>query len=296
MTEMDHEEPGLEGSEQPGAEQQEKLQWLAHGDSAFDREDYGRALECYHQASMLDKRDSKVWSNLGLCFSNLGYKREAWRSFKLALQVAEDDHMPLWYAGEFLCEMEDYPLATVLLSRYVQLESDPEYLAEARTLLEEAQGHLGRGDDLEALEDELTAGLSEGGMSISSEEGETPSIQIDTSGRAGKSANSLMSAWRGRGSLAAALAGTDSQRLTGASTVSDSQVHGPEADEETEGSADEAAEDEIIWDDASRSGFVADLGLQLSGFAGRCSFCSTMIPTDAPYCYVCKRPHFYEQE
>ncbi len=292
--------PGVRGEDTPAVEAAPqdpvKLQWVERGNEAFDAEQYEHALECYHQASMLDQRDSKVWSNLGLCYSNLGFDREAWRSFKLALQVSEGDFMPLWYAGEFLSEMGDHALASVLLSRYVQLETDPEYLADARALLAEARSHLGQGDDLAALEDELTAGLTEGGLRVSSDEGETPSIELDTTGRSGKAANSLMAMWRGRGSVAAALAGTDSLRLTGASTVSDTQVHGSETDETPEGSAAEAGEEEIIWDDAERGGFVADLGLQLSGFAGKCSFCSTMIPTDAPYCYVCKRPHLYAQE
>ena len=41
--------------------------------------------------------------------------------------------------------------------------------------------------------------------------------------------------------------------------------------------------------------FVATLTLQLEGTDARCQNCSTRIPLDAPFCYHCLAPHFYEE-
>lgn len=108
---------------------------LAAGHEAFDGEDYARALDCYHRASVLDGSDAKVWGMVGLAYANLDLPREAWRSFKLALVCDPEDLDTQWYAAEFLYNIEDFVLARLLLERYVTRETDPARLEEAEEML-----------------------------------------------------------------------------------------------------------------------------------------------------------------
>lgn len=64
-----------------------------------------------------------------------------------------------------------------------------------------------------------------------------------------------------------------------------------------ESTDDEDEDDDFgddIYDDDSEAEFIASLGLELTGMLEKCSKCSTGLPTDAPYCYSCLAPHFYE--
>lgn len=115
----------------------QKRRLLAAGDEAFDAEDYSRAVDCYHRATILDGSDSRAWALLGLAFANLELNREAWRSYKLALVCDSEDLDTIWYAAEFLFNIEDFLLGKLLLERYVSRESDAEKLAEAAEMLAE---------------------------------------------------------------------------------------------------------------------------------------------------------------
>jgi hypothetical protein len=296
-----HDQHGNWGEEPPQIDPMvAKAQWVERGDRAFDEEDYETALEAYHAATLLDGRDAKLWGSLGLAYSNLDLKKEAWRSFKLALQVnSEALATPLWYAGEFLYNVGDYPLAAVLISRYIEMERDPEYVAEARKLLAEAKSHF-RGLDLGALESELAHGLQSPGAQPQVEEGETPQLVLDTSGAGSKVSSSLMGMWRGgtRDKGTATFSMSTSSNFAGTSSPAPGQgaAQAPPPGDDVEMGESAAPGEELVWDDAEHDGFIADLDLQLSGFTGKCSNCSLQIPRDAPYCYACKRPHFYNED
>jgi tetratricopeptide (TPR) repeat protein len=119
---------------------------LAAGNQAFDDEDYARALDCYHRASVLDGSDARVWGMIGLAYANLELHREAWRSFKLALVCDPEEMDTQWYAAEFLYNIEDFFLARLLLERYVTRETDAERLAEAEEMLADVR-RLATDDD-----------------------------------------------------------------------------------------------------------------------------------------------------
>jgi tetratricopeptide (TPR) repeat protein len=153
----------------PGNDAQLKQQLLADGHGAFDAGDYTRALDYYHRAALLDNGDPAAWTGLGLCFSNLDFPREAWRSYLLALSIEPRNPDALWYASEFLFELEDLPLADLFLGHYLAVEQDADKLAEARQLRAEIHAEaearglslgLDRGDEAAAvLESEGNAEL-----------------------------------------------------------------------------------------------------------------------------------------
>ena len=119
-----------------------RAELITAGDEAFDAEDYERALECYHRASVLDGSDPDIWAYLGLTFSNLDFPREAWRSYKLALTADPEHTDTLWYAAEFLANLEDYVLAKIMLERYILRETDANQLSLARELLQAVSQHV----------------------------------------------------------------------------------------------------------------------------------------------------------
>jgi len=125
-----------------------KLRLIEAGNDAFDSEDYMRALDCFHRASVLDGSDGSVWCTLAMAYANLDMPREAWRSYKLALLADPDDTETLWYAAEFLFNLEDFSIARVFLERYIALEGDVRKQAEARELLKEAILQVGDDDDI----------------------------------------------------------------------------------------------------------------------------------------------------
>jgi tetratricopeptide (TPR) repeat protein len=140
---------GLLSRRQLGPEQQEKKErLLGAGHEAFDEEQYARALDCYHRASLLDAADSDVWTALGMAYANLDLHREAWRSYKLALICDPDNVDALWYAAEFLFNMEDFLLAKAILERYIPLEAEVQRRAEADELLSEVLRQIGDDDDI----------------------------------------------------------------------------------------------------------------------------------------------------
>jgi hypothetical protein len=114
-----------------------KEQLLADGHEAFDASDFMRALDFYHRAALLDANDIAVWTALGLTFSNLDFPREAWRSYLLALNIEPSNANALWYAAEFLYEVEDLSLADLFLGNYLMVEEDPEKQQEGRQLRDE---------------------------------------------------------------------------------------------------------------------------------------------------------------
>jgi tetratricopeptide (TPR) repeat protein len=232
-------------SAKPAKEKLDQAELLKLGDTAFDNEDFERALDYYHRVTVLDGQNAAAWAALAMTYYNMDFPREAWRSYKLALQADPENTATLWYAAEFLYNMEDYVLAKALLDRYVERETDADRLAEAKDMLVEAERELAaRGADESAVE----------------------------------------------------------------------RRHGP-ADEEDEDEDDELPEgfeyededkaddvgDEDFDDDLSdgfeddEASFVATLTLQLTGYDAECDNCSTRIPLDAPYCYVCLAPHFYDE-
>jgi len=138
---------GLLGRRKLGPDQLENKQRLIEaGHTAFDAENYARALDCYHRASVIDSADSQIWTALGMAYANSDLHREAWRSYKLALVCDPDNIDALWYAAEFLFNLEDFRLARVLLERYVGLEEDERRREEAREMLAEAVRQIGDDD------------------------------------------------------------------------------------------------------------------------------------------------------
>lgn len=126
----------------------QKKRLLAAGDGAFDTEDFARALDCYHRASLLDGSDPVVWTSLGLAYANLDLVREAWRSYKLALIADGEALDTLWYAAEFLYNVEDFIVARPLLERYISLEDDPQRREEAMEMLAEVVRLIGDDDEI----------------------------------------------------------------------------------------------------------------------------------------------------
>ncbi len=112
------------------------------GEQALDAEDFRKALDLLNKASQLNPDEVEVWNMLGLTYQALGHDREAWRSYKFALRADPDSTNALWYAAQFLHEREDYPLALSFITRYIELESDPEELKEAESLREDIKYHL----------------------------------------------------------------------------------------------------------------------------------------------------------
>ncbi len=226
---------------------------LAEGNTAFDDDEFERALDCFHRASLVDGSDPEVWNLLGLTYTNLDFNQEAWRSFKLALQIAPDNLNSLWYSGEFLFGIEDMALTGLVLSRYVELEKDESKRNEALEMLKEAQLELKESDDSGSptqfsaenydLADEAEDADEFDGFEIDSDDDDDG--DADGFGDSG---------------------GLD--------------------DEEFDGIEDS----EILDDDQ----FVAHLSLQLERADSKCNTCQTAIPVDAPYCYSCKAPNFYE--
>jgi tetratricopeptide (TPR) repeat protein len=49
-----------------------------------------------------------------------------------------------------------------------------------------------------------------------------------------------------------------------------------------------------VADEGEPLPFEAVLSLKLTGFDSKCEGCSAAIPYDAPFCYICKLPHFYQ--
>lgn len=215
-----------------------KRELMAKGDEAFDADEYEKALDFYHRATVLDGQDVQAWNALGLTYYNLDFPREAWRSYKLALHVDPDNLDALWYAAEFLYNMEDYLLAKAFLTRYLEREVDPERLSSAKTMLEETEIGIAKSQEEEQADDD--------------EEDEEP----------------------------------DDEDLPEGFEVED--------DEDEDDEDEDYLDDDELMDDEDET-FVATLTLQLEGTDARCQNCSTRIPLDAPYCYHCLAPHFYEE-
>lgn len=223
-----------------------KEQLMAAGDSAFDDEDFEKALDYYHRATVLDGQDPAAWTALAMTYFNMEFPQEAWRSYKLALRADPDNTSTMWYASEFLFNMEDYELARALLERYVEREVDPERLLEAKDMLSECLR-------------EITVR----GGSVQSKGAPKPASDDDDDD------------W----------------------DEDDEIPEGFEVDEDDEDQDDEDDLDDEFDEDAfddDDDTFVATLMLQLTGQDAQCANCATRIPTDAPYCYNCLAPHFYE--
>jgi tetratricopeptide (TPR) repeat protein len=159
-----------------------KQQLMADGHEAFDAADYTRALEFYHRAALLDSSDGGVWTSIGLTFNNLEFPRETWRSYLLALQMDPRNADALWYAAEFLFEIEDLPLADLFLGHYLNVEADSEKQNEARQLRREihaeaqARGVVLEQDRAQAAE-EVLEGTPNAELLQEGDEGSSPEVE-----------------------------------------------------------------------------------------------------------------------
>lgn len=251
MAQSEIEELGEGAGAAGGAQTKEQL--MAAGNAAFDADDYERALEYYHQATVLDGADAAAWNALAMTYYNMDFPREAWRSYKLALRADAENLQTLWYAGEFLFNMEDYTLSKMLLSHYVELETDPERAAEARALIVEAEELLG---------EEGESGGSKPGLPATGGEDEEEQDEEE---------------------LPEGFGYEDEH----------DEDEGEDDGEAEDESDDEGYGEEEDLEDDDAEVFVAGLGLQLTGTEAKCDSCGTGIPLDAPHCYRCLAPHFY---
>ena len=232
------------------------------GNEALDNDDYKLALECFHKITILDGADANGWNMLGVCFSNLEFAREAWRSYMLALAADPENLDALWYAAEFLSTMEDFELARLMLSRYIELESDEERLEEAREELDEINRQLGDNraprSPVVVADDELDE------MEIDAEEDE-----VD---------------------IPDGYAVDDDEE--GDDLPMDFTEDIEEFDEPV--TEDFEEDDNTGMSDEEEEAFVASVTLQLTGIAMNCRNCGAALPADAPYCFSCKSICFYE--
>jgi len=242
---MDESQELLQRSKLTAKQQQAKADLLAAGNEAFDAEKYERALECFHRASVIDGSDAEVWSSLGLTYANLDFPQEAWRSYKLALYNDPEHRDTLWYAGEFLFNMEDFELAKLLLERYIRVEGDESRREEAREILTEVNLQLGVDEDQSTLLESVEA------------------------------ADEL----------------EEDQEVPEGFVVDDEA-----GDEGVWEDEDADYDDEELSLEEGEGGFIASLNLELTGMKATCSHCAAGLPQDAPYCYSCKMPHFYEEQ
>jgi len=165
-------------------ELQAKRELIEAGNAAFDDDDFQLALNQYHKASLIDGSDAGVWCSLGLTYSNMGFSREAWRSYKLALHADPEHVDSLWYAGEFLFNQEDFELALPLLLQYISLEKDEQRLAEARELVEEMRSLAGA-DDTSAIDPRLLSGVDAEGNELDPDEDPLEGFEYEDAVEAG---------------------------------------------------------------------------------------------------------------
>jgi tetratricopeptide (TPR) repeat protein len=234
-------------------EQAAREELIKAGDTAFDADDFERALECYHRASALDGSDPEIWSYLGLTYANLDFPHEAWRSYKLALTLDPEHTDSLWYAAEFLANMEDYLLAKMMLERYLLLEADAHQLSLARELLTSV---------LQRLPESASALPVARKAKVSEEPGEEPFDDVDD------------------------------EELDPELDEDDDSDFSDVADEDSF-EIDGLDEDDGTYSEMDDETFVGSLNLQLNGLEATCGNCGTAIPLDAPYCYNCHAIHFY---
>ncbi|MEZ5338923.1 MAG: hypothetical protein R3F46_11750 [bacterium] len=234
------------------------------GNEALDNDDYKLALECFHKITILDGADPNGWNMLGVCFSNLEFAKEAWRSYMLALAADPENLDALWYASEFLSSMEDFELARLMLSRYIELESDEERLEEAREELDEVNRQLGDRRSgtktINTTDDELDEMEMPHGEDGDEEEELPEGFAVDEDDEADYSM--------------------------------DFSVAEDDFEDEAEESFDD--DDNTGMSDEEEETFVASVTLQLTGVALSCRNCGTALPADAPYCFSCKSICFYE--
>jgi tetratricopeptide (TPR) repeat protein len=239
-----------------------KTRLEAKGSEALDEEDYKLALECYHKLTILDGANPEPWNMIGVCFANLEFPREAWRSYMLALSADPENLDALWYASEFLINMEDFDLARLILSRYIELETDEERLEEAREELDQVNRQLG---------DKRSSRKS---ATISVEDDEIEDLEMVIE---------------------------DDPEIPDGYAVDEVEDDLSDFEEdEDEDDFEDLDADEFEDDDNTgmseeeEETFVASVTLQLTGVALSCRNCGTALPVDAPYCFGCKSICFYE--
>jgi|GEM_PF-1311524 len=64
--------------------------------------------------------------------------------------------------------------------------------------------------------------------------------------------------------------------------------------EDEEDFEDDEWVEEAVEAEPEEPAFLADLALMLTDRSSKCIHCGTALPTDAPYCYHCKKPHLYQ--
>lgn len=161
-----------------------KRELIEAGNAAFDDDDFQLALNQYHKASLIDGSDAGVWCSLGLTYANMGFSREAWRSYKLALQADPEHVDSLWYAGEFLFNQDDFELALPLLLQYLSLEKDEERIAEARELVEEMRAVVGP-DETSTIDPLSLSGVDEEGNELDPDDDPLEGFEFDDGIEAG---------------------------------------------------------------------------------------------------------------
>jgi tetratricopeptide (TPR) repeat protein len=157
---------------------QAKHELIEAGNAAFDDDDFELALKQYHKASLIDSADAATWCSLGLTYSNMGFTKEAWRSYKLALQADPEHVDSLWYAGEFLYNQEDLELALPILQQYIALEKDEQRLAEAKELVEEISAVVSA-DETGSINPLLLSGVDSEGNELDPEEDPLEGFEFD---------------------------------------------------------------------------------------------------------------------
>lgn len=233
---------------------------MTAGDEAYDAGEFALALDRYHRACLLDRSDPRVWCALGMTYYSLDFNREAWRSYLLALMCAPSDPDTLWYCAEFMAGVGGTELARIFIEKYLVVEAEPERLDEARELLAT-----------------LPAAPADGQLS----ENERAAAASLLAGEAQSPASEP-------GGL-----GFDDE---GNPQVQRQDDSGGSAENEAEDAAtEERSAQAEEYSEAPEGAFIANMALQLEGAGATCQHCHTGIPLDAPYCYACLMPHFYEE-
>jgi len=119
---------------------------FSNGMAAYEEDEFDEAITYFTEVVRADPEHLDAFNMLGLTFAALELPREAWRSFKHAIRLKENDSNTHFYIADFLCDQGDYELAKEFAERYFKLEHDEEEGAEMSKILEEINGHIRAGD------------------------------------------------------------------------------------------------------------------------------------------------------
>jgi tetratricopeptide (TPR) repeat protein len=122
---------------------------LDAGYQAFDDENYDDALVFFNKALVEKQNSIETLNMLGLTYYNQGRLLEAWRSFKLALNLDNDNADTLFYAADFLNNTGNYALAKSFAERYLKVEKSPNKQADGVRLKGEIEESLAEAREVE---------------------------------------------------------------------------------------------------------------------------------------------------